>query len=118
MKRAFSAVREFFIHPTDIRISIFNIMATVGGSVSLLALIVSAFNGVGLSNLAALLSCFVFAFSLLGYSKHSGHYRTCYYLTIFMVFFIMFPVIFFTAGGIDSGMPIYLCLVFHIPFSC
>ena len=55
MKRAFCAVRDFLIHPTDIRVSIFNIMATVGGSVSLIAFIVSAFNGVAAWNLAALL---------------------------------------------------------------
>lgn len=115
MKRILHTFRDYFINPTDIRVSIFNIMAVVGGTVSLLAFIVSVCNGVGFWNLAALLSCFVFAFSLLGYSKQSGHYRICYFLTIIMVFIIMFPVIFFTAGGIDSGMPVYF--VFGVSYT-
>lgn len=115
MNRIFSAVRNYLFHPTDIRISIFNIMATVGGSVSLLAFIVSVFNGVTVWNLAALLCCILISVSLLVYSQKTGHYRICYLLTIITVFVIMFPVIFFTAGGLNSGMPIYF--VFAVSYT-
>lgn len=115
MKALFRSIREFLIHPADIRISIFNIMAVVGCTVSLFAFTVSVFNGAGFWNLAALLSCAVFAAAMLLYAKKTAHYRLCYLITIFLVFIVMFPVIFFTAGGIYSGMPIYF--VFGVSYT-
>ena len=115
MKRAFRAVQNFLIDPNDIRVSIFNIMATVGGSVSFIAFIVSVCNGVAISNLAALLLCIAISFILLHYSKRTGKYRICYLLTIITIFMIMFPVMFFTAGGLKSGMPIYF--VFAVTYT-
>ena len=115
MKQVFRAIQDFLIDPDDIRVSIFNIMATVGGSVSTIAFIVSVFNNVAFWNLAALFACIAISFILLRYSKRTGKYRICYLLTIIMIFMIMFPVMFFTAGGMHSGMPIYF--VFAVTYT-
>lgn len=103
-------IKEFLIHPANIRISIFNIMACVGCVVSLAAFVISFFNGSDLLNLSALLSCAVFSAVLLALAKKTGHYRTSYLITIVGIFMVMFPVMFFTAGGLFSGMPVYFVL--------
>ena len=82
-------------------------MGVVGGLVSLTAFIFSSFNGVSVMNLIALICCVAAAAGLLIFSKITGRYRLCYILTIIFVFFIMFPMEFFTAGGINSGMPVF-----------
>ena len=103
-------IRDFLIHPDNIRISIFNIMACVGCVVSLAAFVISFFNGSNLLNLSALLGCAVLSAALLAFAKQTGHYRTSYLITIVFIFMVMFPVMFFTAGGLFSGMPVYFAL--------
>ena len=108
--QAVKKIRIFLIHPDNIRISIFNIMAFVGCIVSLAAFLVSFFNGSDLLNLCALLSCALVSAGLLAFAKRTGHYRTSYLITIALIFMVMFPVMFFTAGGLFSGMPVYFAL--------
>ncbi len=108
--KGFKGLRNFLITPGNIRRSIFNIMACVGCIVSFAALGVSYFNGADLLNLTALLSCGIFSAGLLSFAKRTGHYRTSYLITIVFIFMVMFPVMFFTAGGLFSGMPVYFAL--------
>ncbi len=103
-------IMHFLIHPTNIRVSIFNIMACVGCTVSLAAFVISYFNGSDILNLSALLSCAVLSAGLLAFAKKTGHYRSSYLITILFIFILMFPVMFFTAGGLLSGMPVYFAL--------
>ena len=104
------AIRDFLIHPSNIRISIFNILACVGCIVSLAAFGISFCNESDLLNLSALLSSAVFSAALLAFAKKTGHYRTSYLITVILIFMILFPVMFFTAGGLFSGMPVYFTL--------
>ena len=104
------AIRKFLIHPSNIRVSVFNILACVGCLVSLAAFGISFCNGSDLLNLTALLSCAVFSAALLAFAKKTGHYRTSYLITVILIFMVLFPVMFFTAGGLFSGMPVYFTL--------
>ena len=110
IRKSMRSIKEFLIHPDNIRISIFNIMAFVGCMVSLAAFGISHFNGSDLLNLSALLSCAVISSSLLAFAKKTGHYRTSYLITIVIIFMVLFPLMFFTAGGLFSGMPVYFAL--------
>ena len=42
---------------------------------------------------------------IMHYAVSSGNYRRCYYITIFTIFLIFFPILFFISGGYRSGMP-------------
>ena len=115
MKRVLTYIKNIIIDPKDIRISIFNIMAVMGGTVSLFAFIISVINGADILNLTALLFCAVTASVLLAYSKKTKNYRLCYLITTIVVYVIMFPIVFFTAGGLHSGMPMYF--VFAVSYT-
>jgi signal transduction histidine kinase len=57
----------------------------------------------------------LFAFGMLFYSHRTGVYERSYMITAVTVFFVIFPFIFFAAGGYRSGMPIFF--VFAVTFS-
>jgi len=115
MKHIIDALRRGLLCPEDIRVSNFNIMAVVGGLVSFFTLIISIFNGADLLNLLALFCWTMIAVGMFVYSKRTGHYRLCYVVTIILVFYIFFPVEFFSAGGMNSGMPVYF--VFAVTYT-
>ena len=104
------AIKRFLIHPSYIRISIFNILACVGCVVSLAVFFVSLCNGADFLNLVTLFSAGSFSAVLLAFAKKTGHYRASYLITVILIFMILFPVMFFTAGGLFSGMPVYFAL--------
>lgn len=104
------AIKRFLIHPSYIRISIFNILACVGCVVSLAVFFVSLCNGADFLNLVTLFSAGFFSAVLLAFAKKTGHYRASYLITVILIFMILFPVMFFTAGGLFSGMPVYFAL--------
>ena len=98
----------------DFRVRLFNILAIGGMAVSLIMVFCSLFMGawpnVCLNFLLALVSGGLFL-----YSYHSGHYQRCYLITIVLIFLIFFPVMFFTSGGYQGGMPLFF--VFAVIFT-
>lgn len=94
---------------------IFNLLAITGFIVSLLIFAVSLIIGASAINSAMLLSAAVLSAVLLVYSAKTGNYRPCYIITITFVFMLLFPIMFFTAGGYNSGMPCFF--VFAVVFT-
>ena len=99
----------------EFRVKIFNLLAITGFIVSLLIFAVSLLIGASAINSAMLLSSALLSAGLLVYSAKTGNYRPCYIITITFVFMLLFPIMFFTAGGYNSGMPCFF--VFAVVFT-
>ena len=99
----------------EFRVKIFNLLAITGFIVSLLIFAVSLIIGASAINSAMLLSSAVLSAVLLVYSVKTGNYRPCYIITITFVFMLLFPIMFFSAGGYNSGMPCFF--VFAVVFT-
>ena len=99
----------------EFRVKIFNLLAITGFIVSLLIFAASLINGASALNSAMLLSSALLSAGLLVYSAKTGNYRPCYIITITFVFMLLFPIMFFTAGGYNSGMPCFF--VFAVVFT-
>lgn len=99
----------------EFRVKIFNLLAITGFIVSLLIFAVSLLIGASAINSAMLLSSALLSAGLLVYSAKTGNYRPCYIITITFVFMLLFPIMFFSAGGYNSGMPCFF--VFAVVFT-
>ncbi|MDR0451188.1 MAG: response regulator [Treponema sp.] len=86
---------------------LFNVLAVAGALISLLSAALGLFAGAAPANSAACLFSFLLALVFLYCSNRSGHYRIFYFSTIVIVFILLFPVMFFSAGGYRSGMPVF-----------
>ncbi|MDR0623854.1 MAG: response regulator [Treponema sp.] len=99
----------------DFRMQIFNGLACTGMIISLAAGVWGFLLGADRVNFLASMGSFVLAAALLLYSNKSGQYERCYLITIVTVFGVLFPVMFFSAGGYKSGMPAWF--VFAVAFT-
>ncbi len=108
-------LNSYFNPAFDLRIHLFNILALAGVIVSLVAALSSYVNGESGFNIVSGLLGAAIAAALLLYASRSGRYQLCYSMTIALVFFLLFPAIFFTGGGMDSSMPFYF--IFAILFT-
>jgi signal transduction histidine kinase/CheY-like chemotaxis protein len=89
----------------DFKVRIFNGMACAGMIISLAVGLWGFLLGADPVNFFASMGSLVAAAALLVYSNRSGRYERCYLITIVTVFMVLFPVMFFSAGGYRSGMP-------------
>lgn len=106
---------KLFAQNMDFRIRIFNLLAATGFIVSLVIFAVSLINGASALNCAMLLSAALLSAVMLVYSTKTGNYHPCYIITVIFVFMLLFPMMFFTAGGYNSGMPCFF--VFAVVFT-
>ena len=106
---------KLFAQNMDFRIRIFNLLAATGFIVSLVIFAVSLINGASALNCAMLLSAALLSAVMLVYSTKTGNYRPCYIITVIFIFMLLFPMMFFTAGGYNSGMPCFF--VFAVVFT-
>lgn len=86
------------------RVRLFNVLALVGGMISLINGISSYANNQDLVILGMNLGIAVLSFVLLFFAYKSGRYQFCYVVTIVMIFLVMFPYLFFKSGGYKGGM--------------
>ena len=101
-------LKELFFSPElNFRIRIFNLLAITGFTVSIMIFVVSLINGASVLNSVVLMSSALLSAALLVYSAETGNYRPCYIITVTFVFMLLFPIMFFTAGGYNSGMPCF-----------
>lgn len=101
-------LRDLFFSPElNFRIRIFNLLAITGFTVSIMIFVVSLINGASALNSVVLMSSALLSAALLVYSAETGNYRPCYIITVTFVFMLLFPIMFFTAGGYNSGMPCF-----------
>ncbi|MDR0445646.1 MAG: sensor histidine kinase, partial [Oscillospiraceae bacterium] len=97
------------------RVRLFNILATAGVFVSLISAVAAGTNGEGAVNVLLSLLAGASAVALIVYASRSGRYQLCYGITIVLIFFILFPLVFFMGGGIDSSVPFYF--IFAVLFT-
>ncbi len=115
MRRFFRWINQkFFSKQLDLRVRLFNVLAMAG---TLVSLVFTVFNSIAKSpvNIA---SCFLgacLASALLVYATRTRRYQLAYMITVIGVFLILFPVMFFTAGGYRYGMISYF--TFAIAFT-
>lgn len=86
------------------RVRLFNVLALVGGMISLINGISSYANNQDSVILGLNLGIAVLSFVLLFYAYKSGRYQFCYVVTIITIFLMMFPYLFFKSGGYKGGM--------------
>jgi len=86
------------------RVRLFNVLALVGGMISLINGISSYANNQDSVILGLNLGIAVLSFVLLFYAYKSGRYQFCYVVTTIMIFLMMFPYLFFKSGGYKGGM--------------
>jgi signal transduction histidine kinase len=107
--------KKLFGEQLDFRARLFNILAVAGILISLVVGVGGIFIGAGLANLLLSLLAMVLAAGFLWYSLVSGKYQRCYMIAIICIFFVLFPALFFSAGGYHSGMPSFF--IFAVLFT-
>ena len=108
-------ISTFFGAGLDFRVRLFNVLAMGGTVISLAMALVGIAIETGFGNIIANFISAVLSFWLLCYSQRTGKYQLCYTITIVAIFFVLFPIMFFTAGGYHSGMPSFF--VFAVAFT-
>ena len=88
----------------ELRIRLFNVMASIGGFVGVLMSVLNIFTGAGFADLILCLSTAVSAVALLWYANTSKNYKLTYIITTIIIFFIIFPLMFFAVSGYNSGI--------------
>ena len=85
----------------DFRIRLFHVLALAGIAISIAALLLnlctSMWTGVLISGLLVVIST-----SLLLFIYWTGRYQLGYGITITVIFLILFPLLFFTSGGLSQ----------------
>ncbi len=116
MKSLLNLIRRTFLSKQlDFRVRLFNVLAMAGTLISLITAAAGIFTGAGWVNIATSLASMLLSYGLLYYSYQSGNYQICYLITIVAIFIVLFPVLFFSAGGYHSGMPCFF--VFAVLFT-
>ncbi len=106
---------SFFDKHLNFRVRLFNVLAMGGTVISLAMALVGIGTGAGLWNIAVNFISAGLSYILLCYSRRTGRYQLCYLITIVAIFMVLFPIMFFTAGGYHSGMPSFF--VFAVAFT-
>ncbi|MEN6312744.1 MAG: HAMP domain-containing sensor histidine kinase [Clostridiaceae bacterium] len=115
MRRFFGWIKNTFLcKQLDLRVRLFNVLAMAGVLVSLTF---TGFHIIAKSpvNVAFCLLGAILASVLLFYATRTRRYQHAYIITVVGVFLILFPAMFFTAGGYKYGMTSFL--IFAIAFT-
>lgn len=106
-KRALTFVGNYFGHALDLRVRIFNVLATAGCVICLVEMLANLSSGKGFVSLLIDLSAAVLSAGLMVYAKRTQRYRACYLITILLIFLGLFPYLFFSMGGYHGGVPAF-----------
>lgn len=116
MKEKLSQFIDRFLNKQlDFRVRLFNVLAMGGTVISLAMALVGIVTRVGVGNITVNFISAALSYALLSYSQRTGRYQLCYLITIAAIFLVLFPIMFFTAGGYHSGMPSFF--VFAVAFT-
>lgn len=107
--------QPFFNKRLGFRVRLFNVLATAGIAISLFSAVACLVNEESLGSVIACLLLAPFSYGLMIYASRSGRYQLCYFITIIVVFFGFFPVIFFQGGGYYGAMPSFF--IFAVMFT-
>ncbi|MDR2053356.1 MAG: response regulator [Treponema sp.] len=106
---------SFFDSALPFRARLFNILAIGALLISLFVCIYGLAMGMALANSLACAVIAVLTALLLFVGSKTRRYQLCYFVCIVIVFFGLYPVVFFAAGGYQSGMPSFF--VFAVVFT-
>ncbi|MCL2180390.1 MAG: HAMP domain-containing histidine kinase [Treponema sp.] len=109
------AIKMLFGAQLDFRVRLYNILAAAGTLISLITGVSGLFVGLGFFNFLFCMITMALSAALLWYSFTSGKYQLCYIISIICIFLILFPAIFFSSGGYNSGMPSFF--IFAVLFT-
>jgi Signal transduction histidine kinase len=115
MTKLIPIIKKFLDTQLDFRVRLFNVLAMAGTVISFFITITAVFVNAGIVNILTGVLSTVVSFLLLYYSYRSGRYQLCYMIVIIVIFLILFPIFFFSAGGYHSGMPTFF--VFAVAFT-
>ncbi len=108
-------INTYFGTDLDFRVRLFNVLAMGGTIISLAMALLGTLAVAGIWNIAVNCISAALSYALLCYSQRTGRYQLCYMITIIAIFLVLFPIMFFTAGGYHSGMPSFF--VFAVAFT-
>ena len=108
-------LRTFFRPELDFRVRLFNLLAMSGIVISLLNVVFSLTIVGDIPMVVINFGSVCLAGGLLYYSNTSGQYQRCYLITIIVIFFAGFALLFVAGGGYRSGMPSFF--IFSILFT-
>lgn len=110
MERIKKIVTDLFGEQLPLRERFFN-FASLGGSVaSVLATTACAISQVGKTGLMVCISCIFFFLLIFAAFRLTHRLNTCIVACLIGLNGIIFPALYFTVGGIYSGMPIYFVM--------
>ncbi len=91
------------------------IAALTGFVVAVLGIAVNALNGGGLIQIALCVVMATMSVVMIWFARRTGKYDQARVITVVLVFLVIFPYMFFTGGGYQSGMP--ALMVFGMGFT-
>ena len=107
-------LKTFFGQELELRVKLFHVLAITGFIICVIMTWVSLAGGMYISMLINIGAGAV-SLGLLIYSTRTGKYRICYWISIVVIFLILFPSLFFSGGGYKGGMPFFF--VFAVVFT-
>jgi hypothetical protein len=108
-------ISAYFNEHLDLRVQSFNLLGFAGVAAGLIVALISLFTGAGADNVIGNFAASVIAFVLLRVTGKKLSYRASCWIIVAGVFMLLFPFMFFTAGGYRSGMPCFF--VFALIFT-
>lgn len=95
---------RYFSPDLHIRARLFHVLALAGVTISVFTAIQSLIYAMWMTAAVSILMA-VLSGAILKSARTTGNYRRYYYVTVFVIFLLFFPILFFTSGGYKSGMP-------------
>jgi Signal transduction histidine kinase len=105
----------YFAPDLGLRVQLFNILAVGGILVTLIATVTALANQEPPMSVLAIFIGGPLSYLLMRYASRTGNYYRCYLLTVFLIFLILFPIIFFSGGGYHGAMPSFF--IFAVLFT-
>lgn len=102
--------KKYFNEQSTITVRFFNLAALGGILSSIGATIPNIINGAGAPGLICCCTCIIFFAVIFIVAQATKKYDACIFATIYGLNFLLFPALYFTVGGIYSGMPIYFVM--------
>ena len=104
-KRLFEIGKVLYHSDLPFRVRLFNVLASLGFIISLCNGVFSYLNNGDKRLLIINLGIAFLSLVLLFYAYYRKKYQRCYFITIVVIFMILFPFMFFKSGGYKGGMP-------------
>jgi len=108
-------IHTYFTENLDFRARIFNILGFLGITLGIFFAVLSFFIGASYMLIGANLLASAAGAFMIYRANRSGNFKPFFLITVIGVFFILFPIMFFSGGGYQSGMPSFF--IFAVVFT-